>query len=100
MGGDGKLEYEVRLRSRRVRRELDSLREADYLRVLARLRELGSNPRPAGCQKLAGINDIYRLRVGDIRIVYLIDEANRRVDVGAVRRRSERTYRRTDDLFQ
>jgi len=74
------------------------LQEIDYRRVVARLATLANDPRPQQCEKL--YDDIYRVRVGDIRIIYLIDEENRRVEVGGIRRRSERTYRRIEDLFR
>ena len=79
-------------------RELDSLQRADRRRVLAVLHQLADDPRPPGCEKLHG--DVYRVRVGNWRVIYLIDEPNNRVDVGAIRRRSERTYRRVDDVFR
>ena len=74
------------------------MQETDYRRVVARLATLANDPRPQQCEKL--YDDIYRVRVGDIRIIYLIDEGNRRVEVGGIRRRSERTYRRIEDLFR
>ena len=90
--------FNVRLRSRRVQRELDSLQKADYQRVVARLKALANDPRPQGCDKL--YDDVYRVRVGDIRIIYLVDEENKHIDVGGIRYRSERTYRGIDKLFQ
>lgn len=90
--------FEVRLRSKRVRRELDGLSKVDYQRVMAKLRSLAEEPAPRGCEKLH--NGIYRIRVGDFRIIYLVDEVNRRVEVGAIRRRSKRTYKDIDELFQ
>ncbi|OGN92464.1 MAG: hypothetical protein A2Z75_03685 [Chloroflexi bacterium RBG_13_50_10] len=90
--------FEVRLRSKRVQRELDSLHKTDYQRVIIRLRSLAHDPRPHGCEKL--YDDIYRIRVGDIRVVYLIDEENKRIEVGAIRRRTERTYKEIEDLFR
>ena len=90
--------YEVRLRSRRVQRVLDAVQASDYRRVLARLEALAGNPRPPGCEKLE--DDIHRMRAGDIRIIYRVDEGARRVDVGAIRRRSETTYRGVGDLFR
>jgi mRNA interferase RelE/StbE len=90
--------FEVRLRSKRVQRELDALLKSDYERVIARLHNLSENPRPSGCEKLHC--DIYRIRVGTIRVVYLIDKVNKRIEIGAVRRRTERTYREIGDLFK
>ncbi len=89
--------FEVRLRSRRVQKELDGLREPDYRRVAVALRALGDEPWPPGCEKLYG--DVYRIRIGSWRIIYLVDQAAFRVEVGGIRRRSERTYRGIEDLF-
>jgi len=45
----------------------------DYLtKVKAAILKLQQNPRPVGCKKLVGSNNIYRIRVGIYRIVYEI----------------------------
>ena len=54
---------------------------------------LALDPRPQGVQKLLG-SDYWRLRVGDLRIVFAIDDAARVVVILKVARRSESTYRR------
>ncbi|MBI4268099.1 MAG: type II toxin-antitoxin system RelE/ParE family toxin [Chloroflexi bacterium] len=90
--------FEVRLRSKRVQRELNSLQRTDYQRVLARLQALADTPKPKGSEKL--YDNIYRVRVGDMRIIYLINNENKRIEVGGIRRRSERTYQGLEDLFR
>jgi Plasmid stabilisation system protein. len=45
--------------------------------------------------KLAGTN-FWRLRIGDLRVIYLVDDAASLVVVLKVARRSESTYRRVD----
>ncbi len=76
---------------------MDGLLSADYQRVLTRLGALANDPRPHGCEKLH--DDVYRIRVGNIRVIYLVDDTIKRVEIGAIRRRSERTYKGTNDLF-
>ena len=89
--------YEVRLRSRRVQRELNSIPTNDFPRVLRAIEALAETPRPAGAVQVE--RNIFRLRVGRFRVLYQIDDEMRRVDIGGIRRRSERTYRRLRDLF-
>lgn len=88
--------FEVRLRSKRAQRELDALQQVDYQRVLTRLKALADEPRPKGCDKL--YDGIYRVRVGDIRIIYLVDEKNKRIEVGGIRRRGKKTYKGIEEL--
>jgi len=53
----------LRLRDAKLKSRLDEAIES-----------LADDPRPLGCRKLAGISDRYRVRVGDFRIVYRIDD--------------------------
>ena len=47
----------------------------DRQRIVASIRTLARDPRPVGCEKLAGQQDRYRLRVGRYRIIYSIGDA-------------------------
>jgi len=44
-------------------------------RVIQKITSLGETPRPAGCKKLKGYEDQWRVRAGDWRVVYIIDAA-------------------------
>ena len=58
-------------------------------RIMPRLEDLSSAPRPRGCKKLKGGDKEWRLRVGDYRIVYVIDDAAKTVDVTRIAHRRE-----------
>ena len=53
-------------------RQLKAFAPAIQKRLVRRLHLLRDNPRPHGVKKLAGENDLYRIREGDYRIVYTI----------------------------
>ncbi|NQU04486.1 MAG: type II toxin-antitoxin system RelE/ParE family toxin [Calditrichaeota bacterium] len=48
-------------------------------RIAAQIDELEENPRPSGCIKLQDTKDKYRVRVGDYRILYSIDDEQKSV---------------------
>jgi mRNA interferase RelE/StbE len=54
-------------------RELEGLGKKDLRKVLERIATLGENPRPAGAEKLAGV-ELWRIRQGNYRIVYSIED--------------------------
>ena len=58
-------------------------------RVAAHINELPASPRPHGCTKLAGRPEEYRIRVGDYRVVYSIDDATRTVEIKIIAHRRE-----------
>ena len=72
-----------------ARKELTGLPDKLIARILPRLENLASNPRPSGCKKLKGGDNEWRIRVGDYRVVYTIDDAKLLVEVTRIRHRSE-----------
>ncbi len=76
-----------------AQRQLRRLPPGDAARLRGPILALAIDPRPPGATKLAG-TDFWRLRVGDLRIVYVIDDADDLVVILKVARRSESTYRR------
>jgi mRNA interferase RelE/StbE len=73
------VDYEV-LILRRAQKELANLPKPNYLRMRDAIVALASNPRPTGCKKLTG-REGWRIRSGDYRIIYEIDDPQRRVTV-------------------
>lgn len=61
-------------------RELEGLPRKDRRRVARRIQGLASEARPTGCRKLSG-QEKYRLRQGDYRILYSIDDTESEVTV-------------------
>ena len=47
----------------------------DRQRIVTRIRSLADDPRPPGCEKLAGEADRYRIRVGRYRVIYAVGDA-------------------------
>jgi mRNA interferase RelE/StbE len=58
----------------RARRDLGKLPHAIGERIAAAIDALALQPRPPGCVKLAGNDDLWRIRVGDYRVVYQIHD--------------------------
>jgi len=75
--------------ARPARKELQALQHDLAGRILAVIEELAEEPRPAGCRKLRNSRDLWRVRVGDYRVVYRVDDRERTVDVVIVRHRSD-----------
>jgi mRNA interferase RelE/StbE len=55
--------------------------KADRVRVATKIQALADNPRPQGSEKLAGFSDRYRIRQGNFRIVYLVDDDKHMVTI-------------------
>ena len=55
--------------------------KADRQRIVGKIRALATNPRARGSEKLAGYTDRYRVRRGNYRIIYLIDDGRHEVTI-------------------
>jgi mRNA interferase RelE/StbE len=75
-------------------REFRALEKSTQLRLGRRIDSLAENPRPQGIKKLAGEADLYRLRVGDYRIIYQIRDRSLVVVIVRLGHRSD-VYRET-----
>lgn len=71
------MSYEV-LILRRAQKELADLSKIDYERVRDAVVGLSENPRPVGCKKLVG-REGWRIRSGNYRVIYEIDDAQKKV---------------------
>ena len=72
-----------------IEKDLRSLTPSVLKRVFKRIQTLEDDPRPRGALKLAGAEQLYRIRIGDYRIVYTIDADSRQVIVYYVRHRRD-----------
>jgi mRNA interferase RelE/StbE len=75
--------------TRSSRQELEALDSSLVSRIFPKIEGLSNHPRPKGSVKLQGKKNLWRIRVGDYRVVYAIYDEKRLVDVIAVRHRSK-----------
>ncbi len=72
-----------------AQKQLNSLPVEASMRVLPKIKALANNPRPPNCVKLKGDKNSWRIRVGDYRVIYSIDDATLTVDVTKVGHRRD-----------
>lgn len=76
--------------SRSAEKELFALPSAITKRLVKAIDHLEANPRPSGCKKLKGSSEhLWRIRVGDYRIVYSIEDVLLIVDIRKVGHRKD-----------
>lgn len=82
------IEYALQF-TRAARRELEALDTAMVQRLFSSIERLAREPRPRGCRKVRGADNLWRIRIGDYRVLYTIDDQARIIDILAVRHRSD-----------
>lgn len=76
--------------SRSAEKNIEKLPNAALKRVVKAIDGLTSNPRPSGCKKLKGSSEnLWRVRAGDYRIVYAVDDSILIVDIRRIAHRKE-----------
>jgi mRNA interferase RelE/StbE len=73
---------------RSAAKELEELPTKDRRRIVRKIRRLGDEPRPPGCEKLSA-QERYRLRQGDYRILYEVDDEDLLVTVVRIGHRGD-----------
>jgi mRNA interferase RelE/StbE len=81
-------EYRVTLKSS-AEKEFLRLPDPVSVRIFPRIKALATNPRPQGCKKLKGGRDEWRIRVGDYRVIYTVDDEEKIVKVTRIAHRRE-----------
>ena len=63
-------------------KELQAISDnATLIRLIEKIKSLATQPRPIGSEKLAGRPNLYRVRQGNYRVIYSVDDEKRVVDV-------------------
>lgn len=71
--------YKILIKPSAVK-ELQKISSPDFDRITDKIRKLSSDPRPKGCEKLSH-EEKYRIRQGNYRIIYLIDNDHREINI-------------------
>jgi mRNA interferase RelE/StbE len=80
--------YEVLL-SKAARKQLNILPAFIQNKIIEDISDLSSTPRPPGCKKLRGYQNVWRIRIGDYRVVYEIEDKVLRILVIAIGHRKD-----------
>jgi mRNA interferase RelE/StbE len=75
--------------SRSAQKEIRDFEASIRKRVIGSIGSLALNPRPPGCRKLVGATNRWRVRIGDYRVIFSIDDEKRTVEIIAARHRSK-----------
>jgi mRNA interferase RelE/StbE len=70
-------------------RDLKKLPSREFQRLVKQIKSLSGDPRPSGCRKITGSESDWRIRVGEYRIIYEIDDKQRIIRIMRVKHRRE-----------
>jgi mRNA interferase RelE/StbE len=71
-------------------KELEAIAPKEAKKIVSEIRSLADNPRPSGCKKLKGkIEELWRIRIGNYRVLYSIEDMVKVVDIKRVGHRKD-----------
>ena len=83
------MSYEVII-SKRAAKEIKNLPHQEIPKIFQKIKLLADDPRPSGSKKLSGTEeDLYRIRSGDYRVIYSIEDVVKIVDIRQVGHRRD-----------
>ncbi|MGQ0593453.1 MAG: type II toxin-antitoxin system RelE family toxin [Gammaproteobacteria bacterium] len=80
--------YEILLASQ-AERDLKRLAAQEFHRIILAIKALAETPRPPGCRKLVSSRNDYRIRIGDYRVIYEVDDKDNKVRIMRIRHRRD-----------
>jgi mRNA interferase RelE/StbE len=86
---NGVAEYKLLLKASATKEIEAVASKGDRRRIVEKIAGLGGDPRPRGSEKLAGYEDRYRLRQGNYRIVYVVDDSRRELTIFKIGHRKD-----------
>jgi len=75
--------------ARSARKELETFDIDTVTKIFHKIEGLSDECRPQGCRKLKGSINLWRIRIGDYRVIYAIDDKQKIVDITAIKHRGE-----------
>jgi len=75
--------------TRRAEKEIRQLDRQTKNRIVEAINALANQPRPAGCRKVLSEEGVWRIRVGDWRIGYLVDDKEDAITIIRIANRKE-----------
>ena len=82
-------DYKI-LVGKRAERGLDRIKDNNVLRrIVRKIDDLAKNPRPSGVRKIIGSEIDFRIRVGDYRIIYQVNDDEKIVEIRGVGHRKD-----------
>lgn len=75
--------------TKRAEKDLKNLERAAKNRVVTAILNLKNDSRPVGCRKILSEEGVWRIRVGDWRVGYLVDDVNQEINIIRIAHRKE-----------